>query len=226
MNGRGIVKKVSELLIAMVLVFGFSGMAHADLTVVGTGTIQGVSGNYQLIYDCGQNITWLDYTAPLNTWQNQANWASNLTVNFRGQNISGWSLPTTFDSTSGFIFSSADPISSQMAYLWYTDLGNTNTHLPGIPGYVPVNTGPFKNMVINIGYWSGTAYAYDPQIAWWFQTLIGLQDTTVKGSPMDGFAVLPGNIATEVNPTPIPAAVYLFGSGLLGLVGLRKKMMK
>jgi hypothetical protein len=26
-----------------------------------------------------------------------------------------------------------------------------------------------------------------------------------------------------VNPTPIPAAVYLFGSGLLGLVGIRRK---
>jgi hypothetical protein len=29
---------------------------------------------------------------------------------------------------------------------------------------------------------------------------------------------------TELNPVPIPAAVYLLGSGLLGLVGIRRKM--
>jgi hypothetical protein len=27
-----------------------------------------------------------------------------------------------------------------------------------------------------------------------------------------------------VNPVPIPAALYLFGSGLLGLIGIRRKM--
>ena len=36
---------------------------------------------------------------------------------------------------------------------------------------------------------------------------------------------LQGSQDLLIVPTPVPAAVYLFGSGLLGLVGLRKKMM-
>ena len=38
--------------------------------------------------------------------------------------------------------------------------------------------------------------------------------TTVDGN---------GNITTSVAPTPIPASVLLLGSGLLGLVGIRRK---
>ena len=29
---------------------------------------------------------------------------------------------------------------------------------------------------------------------------------------------------TDIVPTPIPAAVFLFGSGLLGLIGIRRKI--
>jgi len=37
---------------------------------------------------------------------------------------------------------------------------------------------------------------------------------------------LQGSQSLLLVPTPVPAAVYLFGAGLLGLVGLRKKIMK
>jgi hypothetical protein len=33
------------------------------------------------------------------------------------------------------------------------------------------------------------------------------------------------NGTTEINPIPIPAAVYLLGSGLLGLIGIRRRMV-
>ena len=95
MNRQVIVKKVFKLLVAMLIVVGFSAMAQADLKVVGTGTMQGVTGSYQLIYDSVQNITWLDYTAPATIWGNQVAWAQNLTVNFNGWLYSGWNLPTT-----------------------------------------------------------------------------------------------------------------------------------
>jgi len=52
MNRKELVKKVSELLIAMIIVVSFSAMAHADLTVVGTGYITNdpTQTQYQLIY--------------------------------------------------------------------------------------------------------------------------------------------------------------------------------
>jgi len=34
------------------------------------------------------------------------------------------------------------------------------------------------------------------------------------------------NGTTEINPIPIPGAFYLLGSGLLGLIGIRRRMMK
>jgi len=111
MNGKGIIKKVSKILGAMVMLMGFSAMAHADwsnyLTVVGEGTILGSSGSsYQLIYDRVQDITWLDYTnigeggpAPVveHSWENQVAWAQNLNIVYNNQNITGWRLPTTVD---------------------------------------------------------------------------------------------------------------------------------
>jgi hypothetical protein len=89
MNIKEVAKKFLESVIAIVMVVSFSATTRADLTVVGTGVMQGVSGSYQLIYDSAQNITWLDYSAPQNTWQNQVNWVQNLTVNFNGQKFTG-----------------------------------------------------------------------------------------------------------------------------------------
>lgn len=51
--------------------------AHAALQNRGTGNF----GN-RLIYDSDLNITWYDYTKSADSWQNQVNWASALSVNF------------------------------------------------------------------------------------------------------------------------------------------------
>ena len=43
----------------------------------------------------------------------------------------------------------------------------------------------------------------------------------------DGTATVVNNSAqTAITPTPIPAAIYLLGSGLMGLVGLRRRKQK
>jgi len=215
MNTRGIVKKVSELLMAIAMVVGFSAMAHADLTVVGTGTMQGVSGSYQLIYDSGQNITWLDYSAPINSWNNQVAWASGLTVNVNGVNISGWSLPTTVDNQSSYGIQPS-PTSSEMAYLYYTELGDT-----GYPqsGYGLTNAGPFKNLNAADIYWSGTEYSGHPGNAWVFNFGGGAQGEGDEVNYANALAVHPGDVV----PTPIPGTMLLFGSGLGGLIGMKRR---
>jgi len=200
MNRKGIIKNAAravtvgaELLITVAMMVSFSAMAHADLSVVGSGSIQGVTGRYQLIYDSALNITWLDYSAPLSTWQNQADWASGLIVDFNGRNITGWSLPTTMDNDSSIGWNIT---SSQLGYLFYTELGNKVMY-DANGNYQPhgglTNTGPFKDLVDYL-YWSGTASVSG---VWGFDTWNGHQDIFTIGSLGTALAVLPGNIAAE-----------------------------
>ena len=204
--------RMNVLLIAMVVVIGLSSMSEATLTVVGDGTINGGTIDYQLIYDSAQNITWLDYTNPADTWQNQKNWASGVTVNFDGQNIAGWSLPTTVDAFSSFNYP-PDPTSSEMAYLYYTELGNTTSSSLA-------NAGPFKNLQAAV-YWSGTEYSAIPGDAWGFNTNNGLPSVGPEGVSNDGLAVLPGDVAAST--VPEPGTVVLVGTGLAAFVMISKR---
>ena len=188
-----------------------------DLKVVGTGTMQGVTGSYQLIYDGAQNITWLDYTHwdttnngnnYNDTWQNQVNWAQNLTVNFNGLTITGWSLPTTTDGSTTWTYydgttsAGVNKTNSQMGYLYYTELGNKgvqdiNGNLQ--TGWGLTNTGPFKNL-LSYPYWSVTEHSADPALAWAFATNSGSQYATSTSDYSYGLAVLPGDISAVQAP--------------------------
>jgi len=63
-----------------------------------------------------------------------------------------------------------------------------------------------------------------------FDTSIGLQNFEGKTAVGFAWAVSPGNIATAGNVSfsnavgvPIPGAIWLFGTGMLGLLGLRHR---
>jgi hypothetical protein len=72
-------------------------------------------------------------------------------------------------------------------------------------------------------YWSGTEYAPDTiNKAWFFYFGGGYQGDEVKTTSLSyAWAVHPGDVGTAI--VPLPAAVGLFGSGLLGLIGLAGK---
>jgi len=196
-------KKLTLLLVAAVMVVSFSAIAHADLSVVGTGymTSDPTQTQYQLIYDSAQNITWYDYTNSLNTWQNQVNWASGLTVNFKSQSLTGWSLPS------------------------YSELGVLYSELGGTAGLSPPPTMPFQNL--NGGnYWSGDELV-PGYSAWGFNFTIGYPFVgNESANPLGGaayaqaIAIRPGDVAA----TPIPGTVLLFASGLAGLVGMKWRL--
>jgi hypothetical protein len=107
-------------LLALVGVFAFSGMATAELIIIGraeydsapdTGINTSLSHSkniYNLIYDSGPGLVWLDYTRGYDSWQDQVNWASTLggyltvkldphyttDINWK----TGWRLPETDES--------------------------------------------------------------------------------------------------------------------------------
>lgn len=233
-------RRLSTVLAAVIIAVGFTAQVHASLTVLGTDSL-----GYQLIYDSGLNVTWYDYTNGSGNWQNQNDWATNLTVLFQGQTITGWRLPQTtpvngsaYDynwsnngsTDQGWNISapgSAYPGSraSEMAYLFYYELGNSGEH--ALDGSTSSNYGLSKKGVfeelINSGsnsYWSG----YDGTAGQVFQfsTGSGYQATAAPTWGLFAIAVHPGNVSS----VPVPSAILLFGGGFAGLGVYRRRLAK
>jgi len=219
MNMKSIAKAFTMALLMMTLAVP----AGATLITIGTATYLG--SDYNLIYDDNPSgsIVWLDYTNPSAGWSSQVAWASSLntagvlTYNLLpGYGITwdgGWQLPTTVDNNLSFNSPPA-AASSQMAYLYYTQLGNTY-------GVSPTNTGPFTQLQ-NYRYWSGTEYtAYEGE-AWCFDFATGGQIATSEDFYYrPALAVRSAQLEIEAEPVPEPSTMLLLGAGLAGLVGMR-----
>lgn len=220
-----------------------AGLSEASLTTIGTATYGG--SEYNLIYDDdnnGQGLVWLDYShkgATSPGWQNQVAWTASLNdpgvitynlsvpMNWTGE----WRLPATVDGLHVYGYE-GDPdgdgvytytagynlANSEMGHLYYTELGNlgyraTDGTSPQ-PGWGLGNTGDFDNLIA-FWYWSGTEYAATPGYAWALDLDYGIQDKYDEGNAY-GLAVRPGQ------PVPVPGAVWLFGSGLIGLASVKR----
>ena len=220
-------KTLTVFLFAMVLVFGLLGNANASLTTIGTATYMG--NDYNLIYEDDSvdgGLVWLDYTKSSDQWQMQVNWASGLggclTVNLLPGFTTdidwstGWRLPLTQDQTGGFSYMEKG---SEMSHLCHTSLGNIAWDLPGYGLY---NTFEFNNLDNGHYYWTGTENTQYPTDAWDFLFAVGYQHYGTKDHHLLAMAVRPGTI----DAVPIPSAVWLFGSGLIGLIGFRGKFRK
>jgi len=180
----------------------------------------------------------------LMNWTTANAWAASL--NFNG--ITGWRLPTTIDTDGpdadslgndgcDFGFSGTDcgysvnTATSEMAHMFYGTLGNETNCTPAnadryscsdsTPGYSLTNTGPFS--IVNYHYWTATTYAPDTNRAWYFSFRDGNQDAATKtmASLLGGWAVHSGDVGAAV--VPVPAAAWLFGSGLAGLIGFARR---
>jgi len=178
--------------------------AHAALVGVLPATVGGT--NYQAYYDTQLNITWAA-NANINgstTWANQMAWAAGLNID----GVTGWRLPNMDVNGDGTIVSSCSGACMDNEYLHlYTD---------GIrPG-----SGPFSNVQSSDFYWSSTTVSTPstPSAAiFWFQH--GIQGSAEKIANHFAWAVHSGNVSA----VPVPAAVWLFGSGLMGLMGLARR---
>jgi len=176
----------------------------------------------QAYYDDVANLTWLANANYAQTsgydadgrmsWQAANDWAAQLTVG----GVSGWRLADTLqpdascNSQSGGESYGYNCTGSEMGDLFYNALGNTAGSL--------TNTGPFSN-VQSFFYWSATESTSDTSLVWNFLMLDGSQHVNGKNGSLYSWAVQSG----DVSAVPVPAAAWLFGSGLLGLVGVAKR---
>jgi hypothetical protein len=199
-----------------------------------------------LIYDTALNVTWQSNAnlAAGNTfgvsginpdgtmsWTTAQQWIAAMnTANYLG--YSSWRLPTTAvpDPSSPTVATgtscgtqSSIPYGynctgSELGELFYNELGaQWGGSVPtGNPNY-----SLFQNILSDYNnypltnFWSGTD-APDSSYAWLFQFSNGFQTYTQKFSQQSAWAVMSGDVAA----VPLPAAIWLFGSGLLGLIGV------
>jgi len=184
----------------------------------------------QAVYDTDLNITWLadanyamtsgDDADGLMTWSEAMTWAGNLSYG----GYSDWRLPTTLqpdvtcelNTVAGS--SGANCTGSEMGHLFYTELGGVAN------ASILTSSDPdltlYQNVQSNF-YWSGTEFAFDTSSAWGFYFNSGGQESHNKNNIHYAWAVRGGDVAA----VPVPAAAWLFGSGLIGLAAIvrRKK---
>ncbi len=171
-------------------------------------------------------------------WDQAMAWAANLVVD----GVGGWRLPNTVDvgndgRTYTSVYQGVDfgyniTAASELSNMFYNVLGNTaSLDINGVttgcgfsaagPDYCLTNTGPFSNIQV-FNYWSGTEYAPNTKYVWQFNMLRGYQDSGGKGGAwinIFSWAVQTG----DVSAVPVPAAVWLFGSGLVGLIAVARR---
>ena len=182
---------------AAVLAFSLSTGAQASLTSSGPLTV----------FDSGQNLTWTkdanlaktrsdDVDGKMN-WATAVAWANNL--DYAG--YTDWVLPTQ----------------AQLSTQFSTNLGEA------AGSSITASHNDSYNLLTNVqsyAYWSGSQYApYPDDVAWFFDTTDGYQFNDVKNAQYHAWAVRPGDVAA----VPVPGAFWLFGSALVGLMGLKRR---
>ena len=193
-----------------------------DIIAANNGVIYDTPNTLDTVSNSGiYNLTTADFdtsTGTMTWWGAQA-WANNLTLG----GVTGWTLPTTEFQLGGF-----DQTGSQMGDLFYNQLGG----LTGGPisSSHNDNYNLFSNMQDSI-YWSSSQSlpdlaneASDPSKAWVFGFHVGGQTDTQKLGGFNAMAVHAGDVAAST--VPVPAAVWLFGSGLIGLASFTRRKNK
>ncbi len=234
-------------LVALLLAggLGFTGAAQAALHDRGGGLIYDDVLDITWLQDANYAQT-SDYDPDGKmTWGNSVAWADGLdyggyedwrlpmvrpvngssldplTLSTDGTTDRGTAQTTTGGPDGGWRDASNSPV-SEMGHMYYVNLANLGFCDPGLPwcteqpGWGLNNTSPFSN-VQSDSSWSDTES--DSTKAWLFFFSDGEQGVGDKGIDHHAWAVRDGD-STFV---PVPAAFWLFGSGLVGLVAIARR---
>ncbi len=206
--------------------------ASATVQAALVGRLPATSGgtDYQAYYDTALNITWMADanlaatktfgTAGVNaggymTWATANSWIANMNAaNYLGFN--DWRLPVTAqpDPTCGSQTAGNPPQGYGL-----NCTGSEIGHLYNVDGVTVATPGPFSHIQSSM-YWGGTVYAPNPTYVWGFRFGHG-GEQTAPNKDLNAFvwAVRTG----DVTAVPVPAAMWLFGSGLIGLLGMARR---
>ena len=190
----------------LLIIFGFSTVANAAL-------VERLGG--LAYYDDEADLTWLaDANANgLMNWADANNWAASLDV----AGVTGWRLADQPDANCGGDSWGYNCTGSEMGNLFYNVLGGNAGY--SISTTHNANYDLFSNVQSNGGYWSATEFAPDTLLAWLFTMSNGYHYYDGKTANYYAWAVQSG----DVSAVPVPAAVWLFGSGLIGLIGVARR---
>lgn len=175
-----------------------------------------------LIYDDVLNITWaqdVEYTPGTTNWEDAVIWAGNL--NYGG--FDDWRLPSISNNNVGV---------GELEYMFYNNLG----YNPDPPQYTPRYSTTFDDAITGDTVRLNILVVWSPSIFWhqedyehdgWslYAPIFSTQDGRVKAGEKrtaylgPSWAVRDGDVAQ----VPIPGAVWLFCSALIGLAGIKRK---
>lgn len=214
----------------VLLVLSLLSSATAQAALV--GRMADDDGRYQAVYDSDLDITWLadaNYAATsgfdadgLMKWTNVQDWIATLNrVSHLG--AADWRLPLS-DGCSGY-----DCTGSELGHLFYTEFGGVAGYGEPMPPLADADLALFSGIPVG-GFWSATEYS--PDAAWVFEFGaydVGRQIYFPKDVKFHAWAVRSGDIgggvpvATDALVVPVPSALGLFASGLIGIVGLARR---
>ena len=208
-----------------------SSSSHAALYDRGNG----------LIYDDVLNITWMQDANYAQTSgyaaANAVGAPSNSPNSIDADGRMGWSAANTwaaqleyggFDdwrlasagNAPGFGY---NVTTGELGHMFYNNLGNTaENSILGNVSFTDATPGGGTESFLNVQssvYWYGEECAPDTNCAWGFNAELGFQGNDDDDYNYYSWAVRAGDVST----VPVPAAAWLFGSALAGLLVARRK---
>ena len=203
-------KTKTKPLTALILLAGMGLASTAEAALI--SRLGGLA-----VYDTGRNITWLQ-NANANgrmNWVTANTWAASLNIG----GYTGWRLPTALNADgSGPCGPAYNCTGSELGHLFYTEGGLTSSQNINAS---TVLKSFFSNMQ-NSDYWSGTEYAPNPGLAWYFGTASGYQTGDNKGLSYYVWAVRDGDVGGG-GTVPEPSVIGLLGIGALAWAGAKHK---
>ncbi len=216
------IKKQILFISTNVLLISLGMVAIADAALVGRLPMTLGGSDFQAYYDTDANITWLaDANAPgVMTHYDAGEWARNLSIS----GVTGWRLPSvgllpdptcSVQSSDGYS-AGVNCTGGDLGNLFYNVLGGVAD--TSISTTHNANYDLFSNIESDRGYWLDFG-GINGVSAYQF-----VFDGGGLGTINDDFknyvwAVKEG----DVSPVPVPASVWLFSSGLIGLIGAAKR---